>query len=89
MDKIIQLINDDNWEAAANEVLNMLQTDVFTDETAILAATVNEHFGDDEMVLAFIRQGLRYNSENYELYLMLGHSSCRGFIQDQSKASTL
>lgn len=72
MNKVIRFINDDNWGAAAEEVLNMLQTETFTDEIAILAATVNAHFGDDEMVFSFIQKGLNYNSQNYELYLMLG-----------------
>ncbi len=82
MNKVIQLINDDNWEAAAEEILNIMQTETFNDEIAILAATVNEHFGDDEMVFSFIQKGLSYNSQNYELYLMLGnYYACRNVNQ--------
>ena len=82
MNKVIQFINEDNWGAAAEEVLNMLQTETFTDEIAILAATVNAHFGDDEMVFSFIQKGLNYNYQNYELYLMLGdYYACRNVNQ--------
>lgn len=73
MDKIIQFITDNDWQAAAEAVLHKLETEKFNDELAILAATVNDYFGDDEMVFSFINQGLAYNYKNYELYLMLGN----------------
>ncbi|MCM1295541.1 MAG: methyltransferase domain-containing protein [Muribaculaceae bacterium] len=73
MESIIQLINENEWEKAAEEVLQKLEKKEFNDTLAILAATVNEHFGDDEMVVSFVTKGLRYNYKNYELYMLLGN----------------
>lgn len=73
MEDIIQFINDNDWEAAAEAVLKKMETEDFNDELAVLAATVNDYFGDDEMVFSFISHGLAYNYKNYELYMMLGN----------------
>lgn len=73
MERIIQFINDNEWEKAAEAVLEKLEKEEFNDTLAILAATVNEHFGDDEMVFSFVTKGLQYNYQNYELYMLLGN----------------
>lgn len=73
MENIIQFIHDNEWERAAEAVLEKLNNSEFNDILAILAATVNEHFGDDEMVFSFVLKGLEYNYKNYELYILLGN----------------
>ncbi|MDE5966637.1 MAG: glycosyltransferase [Lachnospiraceae bacterium] len=72
MDKIIDLINDENWEEAAECIYTYTSEGKYNDKLAILAATVHTHFGDSKSVLLNIEAGLEYNYKNYELYLMLG-----------------
>ncbi|MDE5873938.1 MAG: glycosyltransferase family 2 protein, partial [Lachnospiraceae bacterium] len=73
MERIIQRINDSDWEAAAEALLDVMETHEFNDTIAVLAATINEQLGDDDMMFSFIEKGLLYNYKNYELYLLLGN----------------
>lgn len=72
MKKIIDLINSENWEEAAESIYTYISENGYNDKLAILAATVHTHFGDLENALRNIEAGLEYNYKNYELYLMLG-----------------
>lgn len=71
--EILQLIQEDKWEEAATVVSDRLKAGIYDDNIAVLAATINEHFGDTETFLLNVETGLKYNYENYELYLMLGN----------------
>ena len=73
MEQIVQMIQDNQWEEAALAIMNKLESDTYDDTLAVLAATVNEHYGDKETFLLNIETGLKYNYQNYELYLMLGN----------------
>ncbi len=71
--EILQLIQEEKWEEAATVVSDRLKAGIYDDTIAVLAATINEHFGDTETFLLNVETGLKYNYENYELYLMLGN----------------
>lgn len=71
-EKLAELINTGNWEQAEQE-LAIHQRDEWTDELAILAATVFFQKGWYEDAYESIRRGLLYNYKNYELYLLLGN----------------
>lgn len=73
MEEILQLIQEEQWEDAALAVSYKMDAGLYNDTIAVLAATINEHFGDIETFLLNIETGLKYNHENYELYLMLGN----------------
>lgn len=83
MEHIAQMIQNDQWEEAALAIMNKLESDTYDDTLAVLAATVNEHFGDTETFLLNIETGLKYNYQNYELYLMLGNYYA-GFNSNQA-----
>lgn len=71
--EILQLIQEEKWEEAATVVSDRVKAGSYDDTIAVLAATINEHFGDTETFLLNVETGLKYNYENYELYLMLGN----------------
>lgn len=71
--EILQLIQEEKWEEAATVVSDRIKAGIYDDTIAVLAATINEHFGDTETFLLNVETGLKYNYENYELYLMLGN----------------
>lgn len=71
-ENIIELINDQKWEQAKQALLH-LENAEFTDELAILSATVLFQTNDYEEAYNCICRGLQYNYKNYELYLMLGN----------------
>ena len=83
MEHIAQMIQNDQWEEAALAIMDKLELDTYDDTLAVLAATVNEHFGDTETFLLNIETGLKYNYQNYELYLMLGNYYA-GFNSNQA-----
>jgi GT2 family glycosyltransferase/trans-aconitate methyltransferase len=71
--EIISLMEQEQWEAAAGAIVKAMETGGFDDTLAVLAATTAAQMGDAETCLQNIQAGLKYNSENYELYLMLGN----------------
>ncbi len=73
MDDILQMIEEERWEEAALAISDKMEAGIYNDTLAVLAATVNEHFNDTETFLLNVETGLKYNHENYELYLMLGN----------------
>lgn len=70
--RLIELINAGEWELAEQE-FQLHQNDVWTDELAVLAATIFFQKGQMEDAYESIRKGLLYNYKNYELYLLLGN----------------
>lgn len=70
--KLAELINQCDWENAEKE-FQICQHDTWTDELAILAATLYFHNAQYEEAYESIQNGLRYNYANYELYLLLGN----------------
>ena len=73
MDKIIEYINSNLWDAAANMLLEYVDEYGMSVGTAILGATICEHFDDYENMYSYIEMGLKLEPENYELYLLLGN----------------
>jgi GT2 family glycosyltransferase len=69
-DKTAALINDGEWEQAWAELKD---TEVSDDTTAILKASLYEHFGIRDKLFDTICEGLGFNGKNYELYVMLGN----------------
>jgi GT2 family glycosyltransferase len=63
-------INKGNWDKAS-ELLEEIE--VTDDYTAILKASVYEHYEKYDEMFQSIRTGLLYNGFNYELYVMLGN----------------
>jgi GT2 family glycosyltransferase/ubiquinone/menaquinone biosynthesis C-methylase UbiE len=69
-DKITVLINSGEWEQAWAEFKD---AEISDDTTAILKASLYEHFGMRDRLFDCICDGLGFNSKNYELYVMLGN----------------
>ncbi len=76
--KIKELLNDllnaGNYEKA-DRVLReyLVQGGQYDDVLAIYDGDIGQNLGDSERTWAAIRQGLCFNPENYELYVMLGN----------------
>lgn len=71
--QLANLINEENWTAAADVLSQILEKEPMDDTLAILAATIQTYFGNDEEARLCIETGLAYNPYNYELYFMLGN----------------
>lgn len=71
-EKLMEYINNQDWENAVEELDNLQGTEV-DDILAILAATVCLQYGRTEDAYEYIRKGLLYNYRNYELYFLLGN----------------
>lgn len=71
-ERLVELINAGEWEQAEKE-FQIHQNDVWTDELAILAATIFFQKEQTEEAYKCIQKGLLYNYKNYELYLLLGN----------------
>lgn len=71
-EKLAELINNNEWELAENEFQSH-KNDIWTDELAILAATLSFQSGAYEDAYDSIQKGLAYNIKNYELYFLLGN----------------
>lgn len=71
---LTQLVNSGEWEQAEKEFQKYKDIeDSWTDELAILAASIYFHKGLNEPAFDCICRGLRYNYKCYELYLLLGN----------------
>lgn len=70
---IIQLINDGNFDLAEQRLQQEITAGGWHDETYILAANIYMETGRLEQAYDIISQGLKYNYQNYELYLLLGN----------------
>lgn len=66
-ERLAELINNNEWELAENE-FQAHRNDIWTDELAILAATLFFQNNAYEDAYESIQKGLRYNITNYELY---------------------
>lgn len=73
MDRIIELINQEKWEKATDEIIQYLEKNPMTPEIAVLAATVCEVIGDRETAYEYIISGLSVNPVHYELLYLLGN----------------
>ncbi len=71
-ERLAELINNNEWELAENEFQSH-RNDIWTDELAILAATLFLQNGAYEDAYDSIQKGLAYNFKNYELYFLLGN----------------
>ncbi len=71
--EILNLINDGNWQLAKEEMDKLKHTTAFDDIAAIIEAAICEHEHDETGMHKCITEGLKYNSGNYELYVMLGN----------------
>lgn len=73
-DKIVQYIEQGDWNNAIRELHFVLNHNEFDEELAVLAGTV--FIGINNIVNArdVISSGLRINYKNYELWLLLGQS---------------
>lgn len=76
--KIKELLNDlidaGNYEKADRTLREYLvQGGQYDDVLAIYDGDIGQNMGDSERTWAAIRQGLCFNPENYELYVMLGN----------------
>ncbi len=71
-ERLAELINNNEWELAENE-FQAHRNDIWTDELAILAATLFFQNNAYEDAYESIQKGLRYNITNYELYFLLGN----------------
>lgn len=68
------LINEENYEKADRILREYLTQDgLYDDVLAIYDGDIGQNLGDNERTWAAIRQGLCFNPENYELYVMLGN----------------
>lgn len=71
-EKLAELINAGDLKQAALE-FQLHQNDTWTEEFAILAATLFLQMGQREEAFSCIRKGLLCNYRSYELYLLLGN----------------
>ena len=60
------------WKDAVSKLLPLFDAGEWNDELAVCAATIALETGDRELAFDYISQGLEYNYQNYELYLLLG-----------------
>lgn len=73
MDHIVELIENEAWEDALGEYLKYSDDNEMDDEAYIVGATIMEHYREYDSMLSFIRNGLKSNPGNYELYVLLGN----------------
>ncbi len=73
MSDLFALVNNEQWNEAAEALLARMDEGNLSEEECILGATIMEHFGDRECMYQLICFGLKKNPQNYELYLMLGN----------------
>lgn len=71
-ERLISYVNNEEWDNAVKELASLEVTKI-DDVLAILGATICFHFEQMEHAYTYIREGLRYNHENYELYFLLGN----------------
>jgi GT2 family glycosyltransferase len=69
-EKTAALINSGEWEQAFAELENV---EISDDTTAILKASLFEHFGMRNAFFDALCTGLTLNGRNYELYVLLGN----------------
>lgn len=71
-EKLAAYVNSQDWENAVIELGNLQITQI-DDTLAILASTICFQFGELDNAYEYIRKGLQYNFQNYELYFLLGN----------------
>lgn len=70
---IVQFINDGKWDLAEKELQKKVGQDGWCNEAYILAATIYMGTEKSEQAYEIMTQGLKYDYQNYELYLLLGN----------------
>lgn len=71
---LLAYVNQQDWAAAEQELERIKGAGTVVDDVlAILAATICMEEGKREDAYAYIREGLRFNCQNYELYFLLGN----------------
>lgn len=71
---IIKKINEQNWVEATRELSAILSENTLDEQLAILAATVLTATDNIESARKVIAEGLKLNSANHELWLVLGQT---------------
>ena len=70
---IIQFINDGKWDFAEKALQEKVGQEGWRNETYILAAALYMGAEKSEQAYEIMTQGLKYDYQNYELYLLLGN----------------
>lgn len=73
-ESIIKKINEQNWLEATRELSAILSENKLDEQLAILAATVLTATNNIESARKVITEGLKLNSANHELWLVLGQT---------------
>lgn len=73
-ESIIEKINEQNWVEATRELSAILSENTLDEQLAILAATVLTATDNIEPARKVITEGLKLNSANHELWLVLGQT---------------
>ncbi|MBP3487073.1 MAG: methyltransferase domain-containing protein [Roseburia sp.] len=73
-ERLQEYVNSQDWSAAEQELENIrCSGQAIDDVLAILAATTYIEAGEREEAYEYIREGLKFNYKNYELYFLLGN----------------
>ncbi|MCR5666138.1 MAG: methyltransferase domain-containing protein [Eubacterium sp.] len=72
MNKIIELIEQGDYQRAEKALSEYMNEHPFSDDVAVLGATIAQGLGKYDEMLECVRLGLSYNPDHYELYYMLG-----------------
>lgn len=73
-ERLQEYVNRQDWTAAKRELENIQNNGQPIDDVlAILAATTYIEAGEREEAYEYIREGLKFNYKNYELYFLLGN----------------
>ncbi len=72
MERIEQLIESGNYQAAGEYFVEAVEQQGLTEQLAIYGATIAMHMDHPELAYQYIESGLKLNPENYELYVCLG-----------------
>lgn len=71
-EKLIAYVNNKDWENAVRELASLEVTKI-DDVLAVYATAICFHFEQMEHAYTYIREGLKFNHKNYELYFRLGN----------------
>ena len=71
-EKLLAYVNNKDWENAVRELASLEVTEI-DDELAVLGTAICFHFEQLEHAYTYIKEGLKHNHKNYELYFRLGN----------------
>lgn len=72
MEKIKQLILEENYQEAGDAFFEYVEEHGLDEQLSIYGATIALRLGQPELAYLYIREGLKLNPGNYELYVCLG-----------------